>query len=137
MIYALAARRANYVSWGASSTVCHPVKGCNCLPCTGAASACVPGCHFKHHNIRKMPDHQRSIQRRATNVVKDLEGKPYEESPRSLGFSRLEETERRPHCSLQLPLEEDRRGGTLISSRSQPATGFKGMAQSCVRGGLV
>lgn len=36
------------------------------------------------------------------SIVKDLEGKPYEEQLRSLGFFSLEETEGRNCCSFLL-----------------------------------
>lgn len=43
-------------------------------------------------------------------MVKGLEGKPCEEHLRSLGLLSLEETERRPLCSPQLPHEGECRG---------------------------
>lgn len=49
-----------------------------------------------------------SVQRRATNMMKGLEGKCYEEERRSLGMFSSEKTEGRSHCSLQLSCEGKR-----------------------------
>lgn len=46
-----------------------------------------------------------SIQKRATRMVKGLEGKPYDEWMRSLSLFSLEETAGTFHCSLHLPHE--------------------------------
>lgn len=48
------------------------------------------------------------IQRRVMRMVKGLEGKLYEEPLWSVGFFRLEETEKKPHCNLKHPCEADK-----------------------------
>lgn len=55
--------------------------------------------------------------RRTRRMVKDMKGKPYEESAQP-----REETEDRPHCSLQLPFE-GREGADTDVCGVQPRCG--------------
>ena len=69
-----------------------------------------------------------SIQRRATEMVNGLEGKPHEEQLRSLGLLSLEETEGRAHCSYNFPTKESGEAGTdLFSVVTNDRTQGKGL----------
>lgn len=52
------------------------------------------GCHNISHKLLE------SIQKRATNMVKGLQGTPYKELPKSLGLLSLKETEGRSYCGF-------------------------------------